>query len=296
MRQFSESQYTVHRRNAVAIEEIKALDGLVPAGGAKRPIRQIIVHHFWSPNAREWRPGGDTLRSIDAYHREKGYGGIGYHYVVGPDYTVWRCRPLTKIGAHTAGQNTGSIGVAYGANFGSRAHDKGRPHDVPRECGYEIGIDVVARLVRQFHLDVDDVHFHGEYSTKSCPGDEWNIPAVERVMVIGRYREAVLQQAEGVGLPAGRVVRVKVDDVELRGIRAVLESTGANAGKVTADHAALELTLGVALPGGDRVVLREALRLGGVSVPLPTSASPHGGWHPEQKPPTVYGYNVGESN
>jgi len=65
---------------------------------------------------------------IDLWHRERGFDGIGYHYVIEngyPDAESHRLkrpcferdgrlstgRPLAEVGAHVKGRNEGSIGI-----------------------------------------------------------------------------------------------------------------------------------------------------------------------------------------
>lgn len=273
----------------MAIEEIRSLDDLILPGGPRRPVLWVVMHHFWSPNASQWASDGSALRGIDDYHRRQGWGGIGYHYAVGPDETLWRCRPLNRVGAHTRGRNVGSVGVAYAANFGSRRHDQGQMHDLPLDCSYQLGVDAVAHLVLQLGLTSDSVRFHNEFSQKTCPGDEWALPKGERLMVLEKYREAVHAANAGAALPSGRVVRVKVDDVVLEGLGAVLEDAGENVGVTTVLRAPLSEALGAQLSGGERVPLRQALRQASILIP------PRG-WHPEQTPPTIYCYTIQESN
>lgn len=50
---------------------------------------------------------------IDKWHKERGWSGIGYHYVVKRDGTIEEGRPVEKIGAHAHGFNSHSIGVCW---------------------------------------------------------------------------------------------------------------------------------------------------------------------------------------
>ena len=79
-----------------------------PAG--KRAVTSdIILHHA---------AGGGSVEAIHNYHRDtNGWDGIGYHYYVRKDGTVWRGRPEDTIGAHTVGHNYSSIGVCFEGNF-----------------------------------------------------------------------------------------------------------------------------------------------------------------------------------
>lgn len=40
---------------------------------------------------------------IDRWHRQRGFFGIGYHYIVRLDGTIENGRPYEAIGAHTTG-------------------------------------------------------------------------------------------------------------------------------------------------------------------------------------------------
>lgn len=57
-----------------------------------------------------------TAAEIDRWHRDLGWRGIGYHWVIrndrpGPDGMVETGRPEDQIGAHCTGYNSRSIGV-----------------------------------------------------------------------------------------------------------------------------------------------------------------------------------------
>ena len=85
-----------------------------------RPIHTIIIHCSDS----EW---GDA-KVIDQWHRARGFDCIGYHFVILNGFRthaqlqagqpvaadvglIEAGRPLSRIGAHCKGHNTGSIGI-----------------------------------------------------------------------------------------------------------------------------------------------------------------------------------------
>ena len=47
-------------------------------------------------------------KDIDRWHRQKGWNGIGYHYVVKLNGTVEKGRPDNVMGAHVKGYNRNS--------------------------------------------------------------------------------------------------------------------------------------------------------------------------------------------
>lgn len=73
-----------------------------------RDIKKIIVHSTATPEGRH-----HTVADIDKWHRQRGFNGIGYHYVVYLDGSVHEGRDVSRIGAHTSGHNATSIGVCY---------------------------------------------------------------------------------------------------------------------------------------------------------------------------------------
>lgn len=73
-----------------------------------RFIDKIIIHCSATPEGKDV-----TVEQIDKMHRQRGFAGIGYHFVVYRDGSIHDGRDISKVGAHTTGYNTGSIGICY---------------------------------------------------------------------------------------------------------------------------------------------------------------------------------------
>jgi N-acetylmuramoyl-L-alanine amidase len=71
-----------------------------------RSIDLIVVHCSATP--QDMDIGAET---IDRWHKERGWAGIGYHYVIRRNGRVENGRPLERAGAHAAGHNDASVGV-----------------------------------------------------------------------------------------------------------------------------------------------------------------------------------------
>ncbi len=69
-----------------------------------REIKHIVIHHSKSSLKT-------TAEDIDKWHRERGWAGIGYHFVVEGDGKLVRGREVSRIGAHVRGHNSNSIGI-----------------------------------------------------------------------------------------------------------------------------------------------------------------------------------------
>ena len=63
-----------------------------------------------------------TVDDIHRWHQARGWSGIGYHYYIAGDGTVWQGRPEWTQGAHAYQDasheaNTDGIGICLGGNF-----------------------------------------------------------------------------------------------------------------------------------------------------------------------------------
>jgi len=55
-----------------------------------------------------------TVKEVRRWHVQgRGWSDIGYHFLIHQDGTIERGRHIDKVGAHTWGNNYGSVGVAY---------------------------------------------------------------------------------------------------------------------------------------------------------------------------------------
>lgn len=73
-----------------------------------RTINHIVVHCSATKEGKDFR-----AHDIDRWHKDRGWSGIGYHFVVRLDGEVEKGRPVERIGAHVSGHNRDSIGVVY---------------------------------------------------------------------------------------------------------------------------------------------------------------------------------------
>ncbi len=128
-----------------------------------RTIRKIILH------CSDSRFGNAQL--IDQWHRERGWDGIGYHYVIcngqaaphgkydpACDGLVQNGRPAEQPGAHAKGHNAHSLGVCL----------VGRRRFTGLQMVALFGL--LRTLGRRHALSPGDVLGHCELTTgKTCP-------------------------------------------------------------------------------------------------------------------------------
>lgn len=123
-----------------------------------RKIDEIIFHCSATKEGQAF-----TVKDIDRWHKDRGWKGIGYHYVIYLDGSVHPGRPLEEVGAHTLNHNSNSIGVCYigGLDTNGKAKDTRTPSQV----------QTMEKLVKEFRVKYPKATFHGhnEFANKACP-------------------------------------------------------------------------------------------------------------------------------
>lgn len=71
-----------------------------------REIDLIVIHCADTPADMDI-----GVEEIDQWHRQRGWNGCGYHYVIRRAGSVETGRDLTTQGAHVEGHNHNSIGI-----------------------------------------------------------------------------------------------------------------------------------------------------------------------------------------
>ncbi len=188
-----------------------------------RSVDEVVVHHTWKPTARDYR-GMETVRGVRRYHMQvRGWSDNGYHVMVAPDGSIFMCRPLGRSGAHTRGRNARSIGVSFIANFDSET-----PQDYG---GMQTGVRVIAALVERFGLELENIRFHREFASKTCPGTKLSIAYLrgEVATAVGAPDAPVRVGPMVIALPDGEVIDCssRVEEGAMRAdLRPLLEALG----------------------------------------------------------------------
>ena len=123
-----------------------------------RQIEEIIIHCSATPEGRNV-----TVKDIDAWHRQRGFQCIGYHYVIYLDGSVHEGRKEELIGAHCSGHNGKSIGVCYIGGLDRN----GKPKDTRTEEQRKALVRLISTLRTRYPKAT--VHGHNEFANKACP-------------------------------------------------------------------------------------------------------------------------------
>ena len=130
-----------------------------------RKINCIILHHT----------ADETLTSqydkINVYHKDVkkfplgGFGSyVGYHVLIEFNGDIIFCRPFEEVGAHDAGENADSVGVALAGNFNTQ-----QPSDM-QILSFSKVCDIIFTMIEK-QVPIEP---HRKGDTTECPGK--NIP------------------------------------------------------------------------------------------------------------------------
>lgn len=157
----------------------------------------IILHHAAIDG---------SVQAVHQYHRDvNGWAGIGYHFYVTKDGTVWCGRPEEWLGAHTSGFND-RIGICAEGNFEEEAMPVAQQNAIVQLLAYLE--DKYGKL---------EITRHGDHDATACPGKNYPFEAIAAAVRAGageaagasprpteglvlRFQRAAM--ADGVELPA----------------------------------------------------------------------------------------------
>lgn len=130
-----------------------------PLGAVKR----ITVHHDAEySSATSQSACAARLDSIRRYHQDsRGWGDIGYHYVIDRAGRVWEGRPIAYQGAHVKNRNENNIGVVCLGNFDLQTPTTAQLASLNKHL----------RVLMQKHrVPVRYLYTHQELGKTACPG------------------------------------------------------------------------------------------------------------------------------
>ncbi|WP_195408672.1 N-acetylmuramoyl-L-alanine amidase [Bacteroides congonensis] len=108
-----------------------------------RNIDSIIVHCSATKAGQDF-----TATDIDRWHRERGFNGIGYHYVIRLDGKLEKGRDVALPGAHCKGWNEQSIGICYIGGL----DENGRPADTRTNAQKRVLYQIIMDLQREYNI------------------------------------------------------------------------------------------------------------------------------------------------
>ena len=125
---------------------------------------RIIVHH----SAKT----GLTAQEINAMHKARGWAGIGYHFYIRKDGTIYEGRPTNAIGAHASNNNINTLGVCLEGNF-----EEEKIEDIQLESIIKLSTYLSLRY------PIESVIRHGDVKSTLCPGKNIDVKDLEKRII-----------------------------------------------------------------------------------------------------------------
>ena len=140
----------------------------------RRSTTRIILHHAAASKC--------TAQQIHSWHLANGWAGIGYHFFVRKDGSVYRGRPENAVGAHAGNNNYDSIGICFEGNFMTETMG-----DAQRKAGQEL----VQYLKDKY--GISKVQRHSDVNATGCPGTHFPFKEISE----GAVEEKPTESAAG---------------------------------------------------------------------------------------------------
>ena len=115
----------------------------------------VVMHHAAATTC--------SAEDIHRWHLDNGWAGIGYHFFVRKDGSIYRGRPIDTVGAHTYGRNSDTIGVCFEGNF--------EKEEMP-EAQKNAGVELVSWIL-ELYPQITKVTKHMDHVATACPGKKF---------------------------------------------------------------------------------------------------------------------------
>ena len=127
----------------------------------RKKTTHIILHHAAASAC--------SVSTVHSWHLSNGWAGIGYHFFVRKDGTVWQGRPIDKVGAHAKGANSYSIGICFEGDF---------TKEVMSAPQFNAGRELIAYIKKKYPT-ITKIAKHKDVCATACPGV--NFPFAEMI-------------------------------------------------------------------------------------------------------------------
>lgn len=117
--------------------------------------KYIALHHAEASSC--------SVYDIDAWHKEFGWSGIGYHFFVRKNGEIYRGRPIGSLGAHVKGMNNCSLGICAEGSYMKETMPAVQKKAIAELLDY---------LKTNFYPDAQIVG-HREIGSSDCPGTNY---------------------------------------------------------------------------------------------------------------------------
>ncbi len=132
-----------------------------------KPWRITVHHSAMYMRDKSTGAAAAAIRNIQYdMIKNRGFGDIGYHFLIDPAGRVWEGREVKWQGAHARGEhNRGNIGICVLGNF-----VRGGEGQMPTEAQTRALKSLISSLMQRHAVAVDNVYTHRDFVQTDCPG------------------------------------------------------------------------------------------------------------------------------
>jgi N-acetyl-anhydromuramyl-L-alanine amidase AmpD len=121
-------------------------------------IETLVIHHSAVP------PSVGPQKIANYHVSRLDWPGAGYHFMVAADGIVYQANTVETVSHHAAKVNPRGVGICFLGNFDA---------EVPPPAQLQAGAHLVAWLMQELDVALDDVKGHQEFMGTACPGNQW---------------------------------------------------------------------------------------------------------------------------
>ena len=126
--------------------------------------QRLVIHHAAAENL--------SPEEIHQMHLDRGWSGIGYHFYIRSDGTIYKGRDENKVGSHVAGNNTNTLGICLEGNFEENGVSKKQ---------LEALLNLSTYLCLKY--DISDILKHNDLLATECPGKLFPFESIKYAII-----------------------------------------------------------------------------------------------------------------
>ena len=131
----------------------------------RKSTNRIILHHAESKSC--------TADDIHSWHLANGWAGIGYHFFVRKDGSIYRGRSENVVGSHAKGSKSDSIGICFEGSYMT---------ETMSQAQINAGRELVTYLKNKY--GISKVQKHKDVCSTNCPGSNFPFDQIVNGTVI----------------------------------------------------------------------------------------------------------------
>lgn len=147
---------------------------------SRSSTKYIALHHAAAVKC--------SAKDVDAWHKNQGWIGIGYHFFVRKDGSIYRGRPLWSLGAHVGGSNYNSIGICAEGDYS-------KEQKMPYAQKYALA--ELLNYLKAYHYPNAQIVRHGDIGASGCPGKYYPFEELKNYkQILNESEELTMTQYE----------------------------------------------------------------------------------------------------